>query len=201
MSEEKKEHEVTEETVNTVEKDDLNVKQSKNKYKEKIAKLEEELAFQKNEYLKVFAEMENTKKRLKEEALRDRKYASLNLIEELINPINMFTRILSMPTNNPDVANYNIGFKMIATQMEEVLAKDGLKKIEALKKEFDPVLMHAVDTTIVDDKPNIVLEVMQDGYMYKDRLLRPAMVIVSKLKETKENEKINSENIENKENE
>ena len=62
-------------------------KDKKNKYKEKIAKLEEDYAKLHNEYLKVYAEMENTKKRLKEEAIKDRKYASQKVVGELINPI------------------------------------------------------------------------------------------------------------------
>ena len=73
-------------------------KEKKDKYKEQIEKLEAELTNQKNEYLKVFAEMENTKKRLKEEAIKDRKYASQKVVGELINPIDMLVKIVNSPT-------------------------------------------------------------------------------------------------------
>ena len=76
-------------------------KEKKNKDKEKIAKLEAEYAELKNEYLKVYAEMENTKRRLNEQAIKDRKYASQNVIGELINPIYMLIKIVNMPSDNP----------------------------------------------------------------------------------------------------
>ena len=80
-------------------------KEKKDKYKEQIAKLEEELKIQKNEYLKVFAEMENTKRRIKEEQIKDRKYASQKVISELINPIDMLVKIVEFGSPNPEIQN------------------------------------------------------------------------------------------------
>lgn len=163
-------------------------KEKKDKYKEQIAKLEAELKEQHNEYLKVFAEMENTKRRLKEEAVRDRKYASQKVIGELINPIDMLCKIVASPAPSPEIANYLIGFQMITNQLMDILKQEGLKEIEAQDKEFDPALMQAMSTENVEDAPdNIVLKVMQTGYLYKDRILRPAMVVVNK--KIKEEEK------------
>lgn len=160
-------------------------KEKKNKYKEQVVKLEAELANLKNEYLKVYAEMENTKKRLKEEAIKDRKYASQKVVGDLINPIDMLIQIVNMPTDSPEVQNYQVGFQMIANQLADILKSEGLSPIEALGKEFDPNVMHAVQTEESEDAENIVLKVMQQGYMFKDRVLRPAMVVVSKKKEEK----------------
>ena len=176
------EQELENEKVSDDSSKDENKKEKKNKYKEQIAKLEADYKDLKNEYLKVYAEMENTKRRLKEEAIKDRKYASQKLIGELINPIDMFLQIIELPQSNPDVKNYQIGFKMIASQIIDILKADGLAPIEALGKEFDPKFMHAVQTEETDDSENIVLKVSQPGYMYKDRVLRPAMVVVSKKK-------------------
>ncbi|MCM1196260.1 MAG: nucleotide exchange factor GrpE [Roseburia sp.] len=162
-------------------------KEKKDKYKEQVAKLEAELKEQHNEYLKVFAEMENTKRRLKEEAIKDRKYASQHVIGELITPIDMLCKIVASPAPSKEIANYLIGFQMITNQLMDILKAEGLTEIDALQKEFDPNLMQAVSTENVEDAPdNIVLKVMQSGYMYKDRILRPAMVVVNK-KEQKEN--------------
>lgn len=156
-------------------------KEKKDKYKEQIAKLEAELKDKHNEYLKVFAEMENTKRRLKEEAVKDRKYASQKVIGELINPIDMLCKIVASPAPSEEISNYLIGFQMITNQLMDILKSEGLKEIEALQKEFDPNLMQAMSTENVEDAPdNIVLKVMQTGYMYKDRILRPAMVVVNK---------------------
>ena len=158
-------------------------KEKKNKYKEQIAKLEADYATLKNDYLKVYAEMENTKRRIKEEAIKDRKYASQKVIGELINPIDMLIQIVNMPAPSPEIQNYVIGFQMIANQLLDVLKNEGLAPIEAMGKEFDPKIMEAVETVETEDEDNIVLKVMQPGYMYKDRVLRPAMVVVSKKKE------------------
>ena len=177
-------------------------KDKKNKHREeidklnkKIASLEEELKIQKNEYLKVFAEMQNTKKRLKEEAIKDRKYASQNVIGELINPVDMLIQIVNMPAATPEVQNYQMGFQMIANQLADILKNEGLALVEASGKEFNPSTMQAMETAWEEDKPEgLVLKVMQNGYLYKDRVLRPAMVVVNKkpeeakLEEKKEEE-------------
>jgi len=185
LKEELKEEEVKEETPKTK-------KEKKDKYKEQIAKLEAELSNQKNEYLKVFAEMENTKKRLKEESIKDRKYSSQKVVGELINPIDMLVKIVNSPAPTPEIANYLIGFKMLANQMIDILKAEGLAEIESVVgKEFDPTVMQAMSVEENDElEENTIVRVMQTGYMYKDRVLRPAMVIVSKKKieEKKEEE-------------
>ena len=182
MAEEIKE-EVKEETekVESEKTETKTKKEKKDKYKEQIQKLEEELKVQKNEYLKVFAEMENTKKRLKEEAIKERKYASQKVISELINPIDMLVKIVEFGSPNPEIQNYLFGFKMITDQLVNILQAEGLSEVQALNKEFDPKTMDAMSVVENDElEENTVVEVKQAGYMYKDRLVRPAMVVVSK---------------------
>lgn len=190
MEENKKveEEKVTEEVKKEASEEKPEIKkEKKNKDKEKIAKLEADYATLKNDYLKVYAEMENTKRRLNEQAIKDRKYASQNVVGELINPVDMLIKIVNMPSDNPEVKNYQIGFQMIANQLLDILKNEGLAHIESLGKEFDPKTMQAVETCESEDD-NKVLKVMQEGYMFKDRVLRPAMVVVGKKKEeSKEN--------------
>ena len=133
--------------------------------------------------------MENTKRRLNEQAIKDRKYASQNVIGELINPIDMLIKIVNMPSDNPEVKNYQIGFQMIANQLLDILKGEGLAHIESLGKEFDPKVMQAVETE-ESEEDGKVLRVMQEGYMYKDRVLRPAMVVVGKKKEEIKEEEV-----------
>ena len=209
MSEEIKDEKVSEEELDTVDATDEPVeaeaneskendkKEKKNKHKDeklklekKIEELEAELKVQKNEYLKVFAEMENTKKRLKDEAIKDRKYASQKVIGELINPVDMLIQIVNMPASTPEVQNYQMGFQMIANQLVDILKGEGLAPVEALGKEFDPKMMQAMETEWDSEKPEgVVLKVMQTGYLYKDRVLRPAMVVVNKKNEEVKEEK------------
>ena len=164
-------------------------KEKKNKYKEQIAKLEADYATLKNDYLKVYAEMENTKRRIKEEAIKDRKYASQKVVGELIQPIDMLIQILNMPAPSPEVQNYQIGFQMIANQLLEVLKNEGLAPIK-VEKDFDPKYMEAMQTEGIEGyEENQVIRVVQAGYMYKDRVLRPALVVVNK-KEIKEEKEV-----------
>ena len=151
------------------------------KYLDDIKKLEEDNQKLRNEYLKCLADVENTKRRLKEESVRDRKYASQKVVGELINPIDMLVKILDMPASNPEVQNYQMGFKMIANQLVDILKSEGLAPVKALGEKFDPAFMQAVETKEDPEKEDdIVLSVMQEGYMYKDRVLRPAVVVVNK---------------------
>lgn len=173
-------------------------KEKKSKEQEKIekleveiAKLKEENAKLKNEYLKAHADSQNFQKRINDQAIKDRKYASQGVIGELINPIDMLIQIVNMPAPSPEIQNYVIGFQMITNQLTDILKNEGLAPIEAkVGKEFDPNKMQAVETSNDESmEDNVITKVMQPGYMYKDRVLRPAMVVVNKKvvkEETKE---------------
>ncbi len=162
-------------------------KQTKKAKKDEIAKLNEELAKVqtsnaklREDYLRALADMENTKRRLNEDVLKQKKYASYNLVESLVTPVEMLERVTNMETDNQELKNFLQGFKMISKQIVDILEADGLKEIEALGKEFDPNFHHAIEKEHRDGiEANIVLEVKQTGYTYKDRLIRPAMVKVS----------------------
>ena len=183
-----------------------NKKEKKDKQKEVISKLEaekkkleEDYKNLKNEYLKAYAELENTKKRLKEEAIKDRKYASQKVVGELINPVDMLKMIVNMPAPSPEIQNYVIGFQMITNQLVDILKGEGLAPIEAkVGDEFDPRVMQVVDTAYEEDKKeNTILAIKQAGYMYKDRVLRPVMVLVNKKPEEKKEEAVDASSDEN----
>ena len=95
-------------------------------------------------------------------------------------------KIVKMPTEDPVLKNFLYGFKMVNDKFYQVLFDDGLKEIDALNKQFDPKYHHAIEKEHINDKPNgINLEVIQKGYMYKDQLLRPAMVKVNEWRRMK----------------
>jgi len=151
------------------------------KLKAKVSELEKKNKQEGEEYLKARADLDNIRKRLMEQSKEDRKYASQSLVEDLINPVDMLSKVINGTVNpTPEVQNFLFGFKMISDQIMQVLEKDGLKEIKALNEEFDPKFMQAMSKEKKDGvEPNKVIEVLQTGYMYKDRLLRPAMVKVS----------------------
>ena len=162
-------------------------KAKKNHYEVEIEKLQAEIQSLKDknkkdaeEYLKARADLENIRKRLFEQSQSDRMYASFNLVGDLIQPIDMLLKIVDYKSDNAEVNNYVFGFKMISDQLKQILEKDGLKEIKALNEKFDPNFMQAMSTEKKEGvEAGIVIEVLQNGYMYKEKMLRPAMVKVS----------------------
>ena len=151
------------------------------KLKARVAELEQKVKSDAEEYLKARADLDNIRKRLIEQSKEDRKYASQSLINDLITPLDMLSKVINMTQNpTPEVQNFLFGFKMISDQINDILSRDGVKEIKALNEEFDPKFMQAMSKEKVDGvKPGQVIEVLQTGYMYKEHLLRPAMVKVS----------------------
>ncbi len=162
-------------------------KEKKNHYEVKIEKLEAEIRELKEknkkdseEYLKARADLDNIRKRLFEQSASDKMYASQGLVESLIGPVDMLTKIVQFESPNPEVNNYVIGFKMIVDQLNQILEKDGVKVIKAKGEKFDSKFMQAMSTEKAEGvEAGIVLEVLQNGYMYKDKMIKPAMVKVS----------------------
>jgi molecular chaperone GrpE len=164
--------------------DETSKKERKNKYKEQIEALEQTIKDLNERILRNQAELENYKRRINQERINDRKYASRVLISELLNPLDQLNKIVNMPTDNDLLKNFLVGFKMINDQLYNTLESDGLKEIEALNKPFDPKMHHAIEKVSDPDRENgINIEVVQKGYTYKDQLLRPAMVKVNEWSE------------------
>ena len=173
--------ETEEDKTSEEEKETKKVKKEKrSKLKDENIKLKEENKKLNEKYLKAYAEMENSKKRLNQQYVLDRKYSSQSLITNLIDPIDMLKKVCAYEAGTEEMKNFLMGFKMISDQLSNILETEGLKEIEAKGKKFDPNLHHAVQKEHVDGvEPDTIIEVQQSGYMYKDRVLRPAMVKVS----------------------
>ena len=109
------------------------------------------------------------------------KYANSDMIIPILTIVDDFERAISLDDNilDDEVSKFLSGFKMIYTRLKKILDDFEVKEIDALNKEFDPKYHQAVFTVKDDRGPNIVLEVLQKGYMYKDKVIRPAMVKVS----------------------
>lgn len=164
--------------------DKVSKKTKKDKQKEEIANLKILLKEKEEQYLKSVADLQNYKKRINDERIKDRKYAATNLIHDLLLPLDQLKKVVEYEVEDQALKNYLIGFKMINDSIFQVLEEDGLKEIEALNKKFDPNFHHAVEK--VNDKEiedGIITEVVTKGYMYKERILRPAMVKVNEWSE------------------
>lgn len=156
-------------------------KDHKNKDKVLIEELQNKVAELTDKNMRVTAEMINTVRRKDEETSRLLKYSNEALILELLPIIDNYERALKEQSESEEIINYQKGMMMIYTSLVNVLNKFEVKEIEALNKEFDPCYHQAVMTEEKEGtNPGIVIEVMQKGYTYKDKVIRPAMVKVSK---------------------
>ena len=147
---------------------------------EEVAKLKEELAASKNAYFKAYADAENLKKRLQAEADNVRKYRIQGFATEVLPVIDNLERALATNVEDPNLKNYVKGFEMIYQQLIHILNNEGVKEIEAQDKPFDPNFHQALMQEAVEGvEPGMVVEVLQKGYMLKDRVLRATLVKVS----------------------
>ncbi|WEK82562.1 MAG: molecular chaperone GrpE (heat shock protein) [Candidatus Phytoplasma pruni] len=142
-----------------------------------------------NEKLKSQADLENLKKRLQKEKVADVKYASMNLITDMLVPLEQLGQVLEMPTEDEMLQKFLFGFKMINKQINDVLEKDGVAEIKALGEKFDPKYHHAVEKISDEKQPNGVnVAVLQKGFLYKDKIIKPAMVKINEWSENKNGE-------------
>ena len=126
------------------------------------------------------AELINYKKRKDEETDRIIKYAEEDILKGFLPILDNFERALGMYNDNAEVSKFLDGFKLMYKQIQELLDKFEVKEIDALGKEFDPALHNAVAMDKKEGaKSGTITEVLQKGYMYKDRVLRTAMVKVN----------------------
>lgn len=128
------------------------------------------------------AELLNYKKRKDEETAKILKYAEKDILEGFLPILDNFERAISMDDNNfgDETSKFLEGFRMVYNQTRALLEQFDVKEIDCYGKEFDPAVAQAVVVEKDDTKESgIVLDVLQKGYMYKDRVLRLAMVKVN----------------------
>ena len=141
----------------------------------KIKELEEKVLYKD-------AELLNYKKRKDLEVSSILKYANSDIIFEMLSIVDDLERAIKLDDNilDDEVSKFLSGIKIIYSRLISILEKYEVKEIDALNKEFDPTYHQAVLTEKVEGvKPNIVVEVLQKGYMYKDKVIRHTMVKVS----------------------
>lgn len=184
MEEQRKEETKMEELEPKQETKDLPKKKEKKGKKEnaELMKLKEENVLLNDKLLRINAEMQNMKRRNSEEMSRLLKYDGESFIKKILPIIDNFERAINMDDSNLDdeVSKFLSGFKMIYGNVVNILSEFEIKEIECLGKTFDAATMEAVLVDHEEGKdPNIVLDVMQKGYLYKDKVIRQAMVKVN----------------------
>ncbi len=139
-----------------------------------------EAAENRDRWMRAVADLENFKKRSFQEKSRLLKYKNEDLLRDLLTVVDSIDRALGhceQAGRSDPVAE---GVCVISGMFQGLLSKYGVTEIESLGKPFDPNVHEAMAQVSVPNKePNTVIEVMEKGYMYQDRLLRPAKVVVS----------------------
>ena len=149
-------------------------------------KLKEEIVILRDEKIRLLAEMENLRKRFEREKIDSIKYGSVNLARDILSPGDNLDRALSAINKEEEehpqsIKNLIEGLLMVKKELSTSLEKNGIEKIDTKDKKFNPNLHQAmmeIENSELDE--GIVVQEIQPGYMMHERLLRPAMVAVSK---------------------
>lgn len=201
MSDEKKKIAIETEKVDSVEKESkktgIAIKHKK-KHDDLIKEMGSKLKAAKEEsienydrFLRISAEFENYKKRSAREMGEFRKFANESLIKDMLSVVDNLERAVdSSSTDNKASSALVEGVNMTLKEILKIFEKFNVTPLESLKKPFDPNFHQAVISEESDDyDENTVINEFQKGYMIHERLLRPAMVVVSRPKARADNEK------------
>ena len=152
----------------------------------KIAELEEQVKSLKSDYLRALADIENNKKIAQKEISSSYDYAVSGFAKDLIGVIDNFDRALQF-VNEDEMQDTSAkqlyeGLIIIKKEFMNILQKNGVKVVESHNCKFDHLYHQAIQEVDAQEgqESGLIVKVYQEGYMIKDRLLRPASVVVTK---------------------
>ena len=147
---------------------------------EKISQLETEVSELKDKLLRKAAEFENYKRRTENDQINLLNYAAESFIQKLLPVVDDFERSLQHVDDAQEVDAIKKGLKLIYDKLMKVLDEQGIKKMESVGQPFNvdyhEALLQRPDDSV---EPHTVLEEVEKGYIYKDKVIRHAKVIVS----------------------
>ncbi|WP_340818936.1 nucleotide exchange factor GrpE [Methanolobus sp. WCC4] len=142
---------------------------------------EDEAAQLKDKLLRLTAEFDNFRKRSSREKEEYRKFAVEQIIMDLLEVYDNFERAIDSAKQTDDISSVITGVEMVFKQFTGILEKEGLQRIECVGNEFDPYLHEAMmHVEHPDHDENTVIDVCKPGYYLHTKVIRPAMVTVSK---------------------
>jgi len=145
-----------------------------------VEALRAELAQWKESALRARADLDNFRKRMTQEAAETRRYANASLLEELLPVVDNFQFGLQAAEADSAAKNLLIGLNMVAGQLQGFLRDQGVVEVAAVGEAFDPNVHEAVGQQASVEVPEgVVISQVRRGYKLRDRLLRPATVVVS----------------------
>lgn len=158
-----------------------------NDLQNKIIELEQKLTEQNDKFLRTLAELDNVRRRAREENEKTAKFAITNFVSDLVTVAeNFFMASQNAPKDeiekNLAIKNYALAIEMTEKELLKVLEKNQVKRIFPLNQDFDHNFHEAVANIESEAKEGSVVQVIQAGYSMADRLIRPALVSVAKAK-------------------
>lgn len=173
--------EETIETEDAVDATDAVTEDADNDIEKRLEDSEAEAKMAHDRFLRVSAEFENYKKRAQREVDDFRKYANEAILKELLTVVDNLERAVESSSDKCENGQLLEGIDLTLKEILKVFEKFSVKPIEALEHEFDPAVHQAVlQEASETHAENRVIREFQKGYTIHDRLLRPAMVVVSK---------------------
>jgi len=150
----------------------------------KLDALEQELETARQDILYAHAETQNVRRRMEKELSDARAYAATAFARDILSVADNLGRALSaIPADLREDEKFKglvTGLEATGRELENIFGRHGIEKIEAMGQPLDPNLHQAMMELPSDGEPGIIIQEMQSGYRIKDRLLRPALVGVSK---------------------
>lgn len=182
MTDDKTNQQVLEETE-AVEKntaEEANPAEQLEKLQKEIEQLNSKLEEADNRYLRLQADFDNFRRRTRLDQEASEKYRAQSIVTDLLSVLDNFERALQIEVDNEQTKSLLQGMDMIYRGLLDALKKEGVEPIEAIGKEFDPHMHHAVMQGSDENYgPGVVIEEFQKGYVLKDRVIRPSMVKVN----------------------
>ena len=145
-----------------------------------VDQLKAQVADAEKRVLMAHADLENYRKRTRRDMQDQMKYASLPLMNGLLESVDNLQRAIESYEQEPNADGLAQGVAMVSTQISKVLEDHGCKKIDAVGQPFDPNLHQALQMQASDEHPaNTVMQDLRPGFQLHDRLIRPTQVFVS----------------------
>ena len=149
---------------------------------DKQNELQAKLDDMENKYLRAEAEIKNIQNHARKDQADLIKYDGQQLAHDILPVVDNLQRALSVEVTDESGKQLKQGVQMVSEHLQKALSDNGVELISAEGSQFDPKYHQAIQTVAADDdhKADTVVQVLQDGYKLKDRVLRPAMVVVAK---------------------
>ena len=148
---------------------------------EKLEQAQADAAAAHDRYLRASAELENYKKRTQKEMAEFKRFANASLVKEILGVVDNLERAVESSNGTNEKEKLAEGLDLTLKELLKIFKTFHVTPIESLGETFDPRYHQAMMQQETSDYPeNVVIKELQKGYMIHDRLLRPAMVVVSK---------------------